>query len=101
MEARPLARVAARFGYKPTALNVTVSRFSSQVCDGCVPPFFVSDGRGRPPGQRRCEDLTGPEELAIADQRLWNLESGRPTTTRNAGVFLFPVPDTFSAACSR
>ena len=101
VEARPLAEVAARFGYKPTALNVMISRFNSQVRNGLRSPLFVSDGRGRPPGQRRCEDLTGPEEPALADQRLLNLESGRRLPTRNAGVFLFLVPDTFSAACSK
>jgi hypothetical protein len=51
-------------------------------------PLFLADGRGRPPG-RRCEDLNGPEEPAIADQRELNLESGRSLQTRNAGIFLF------------
>jgi hypothetical protein len=63
-------------------------------------PLFVSDEPGRLPGQRRCEDLTGPEEPAIADRRLLNLGSGRRLPTRNAGVFLFLLPDTFSTACS-
>ena len=53
------------------------------------PPLFAPDGRGRPPGQRCGEDRTGPEEPPIADQRLLDLESGRPLPTRNAGVFLF------------
>ena len=100
VEARPLAEVAARFGYKPTALNVMISRLSSQVRNGFV-PLFSSPTGARPPGQRRCEDLTGPEEPALADQRLLNLESGRRLPTRNAGVFLFLAPDAFSAACSK
>jgi hypothetical protein len=49
----------------------------------------MPDGRGRPPGRRRCEDLNGPDEPAIADQRELNLEPGRQLQTRNAGVFLF------------
>jgi hypothetical protein len=52
-------------------------------------PLFIPDGRGRPPGRRRCEDLNGPEEPVIADQRELNLESGRRLQTRNAGIFLF------------
>jgi hypothetical protein len=53
------------------------------------PPLFLADGRGRPLGRRHCEDLNGPEEPAIADQRALNLESGRSLQTRNAGIFLF------------
>jgi hypothetical protein len=34
VEARPLAQVAARFGYKPTALNVMISRLNAQVRTG-------------------------------------------------------------------
>jgi hypothetical protein len=52
-------------------------------------PLFLADGRGRPPGRSRCEDLNGPDEPAIADQRELNLESGRSLQTRNAGIFLF------------
>jgi hypothetical protein len=33
--------VAARFGYKPAALSVMISRFNSQLRRGCVPPFFL------------------------------------------------------------
>ena len=65
-----------------------ISRFNSQLRRGCS-PLFLADGRGRPPGQRRREDLNGPEEPAIADQRELNLESGRSLQTRNAGIFLF------------
>ena len=87
-EDRPVTEVAAKFGYKPAALNVMISRFNSQLRRGGS-PLFLADGRGRPPGQRRCEDLNGPEEPAIADQRELDLESGRSLQTRNAGIFLF------------
>jgi hypothetical protein len=40
-EERPVAEVAARFGYKPAALNVMISRFNSQLRQGRVPPFFL------------------------------------------------------------
>jgi hypothetical protein len=40
-EDRPVNEVAAKFGYKPAALNVMISRFSSQLRKGCVPPFFL------------------------------------------------------------
>ncbi len=87
VDARPLAEVAARFGYKPTALDMMIGRFNSQVRKGSVPPVFVCDGQGRPSDQRRCEDLTGPEEPAVAGQRPLNLESGLRLPTRMAGVF--------------
>jgi len=38
---RPVTEVAARFGYKPAALSVMISRFNSQLRRGCVPPFFL------------------------------------------------------------
>jgi predicted Zn-dependent protease len=40
-EDRPVTEVAARFGYKPTALRVMISRFNSQLRSGCAPPFFL------------------------------------------------------------
>ena len=46
VEDRPLADVAARFGYKPTALKVMISRFNSQLREGCVPPFLSSTDAG-------------------------------------------------------
>ena len=52
VEDRPVAEIAAQFGYKPTALNVMISRFRAQFRRGQRPPLFVPDGRGRPPGQR-------------------------------------------------
>jgi hypothetical protein len=40
-EDRPVTEVAARFGYKPAALSVMISRFNSQLRRGDVPPFFL------------------------------------------------------------
>ena len=40
-EELPVIEVAAKFGYKPAALNVMISRFNSQLRKGCVPPFFL------------------------------------------------------------
>jgi predicted Zn-dependent protease len=40
-EDRPVTEVAARFGYKPAALSVMISRFNSQLRSGSVPPFFL------------------------------------------------------------
>ena len=36
---RPVAEVAAQFGYKPTALQVMIRRFHAQFRRGQVPPF--------------------------------------------------------------
>jgi hypothetical protein len=47
-EDRPVTEVAAKFGYKPAALSVMISRFHSQLRRGCIPPFFLptaADGR--------------------------------------------------------
>lgn len=53
VEGRPPAEVAARYGYKPAAFNVMISRFRGQICRDAVPPFFSPmaaavprDGRG-------------------------------------------------------
>jgi hypothetical protein len=46
VEDRPLAEVAAKFGYKPTALNVMLSRFKSQLRKGHVPPFLSRTAAG-------------------------------------------------------
>jgi hypothetical protein len=40
-EDRPVTEAAAKFGYKPAALSVMISRFNSQRRRGCVPPFFL------------------------------------------------------------
>lgn len=39
VEGRPAAEIAARFGYKPAAFNVLISRFRSQVRHENIPPF--------------------------------------------------------------
>jgi hypothetical protein len=47
VEDRPVAEVAAQFGYKPTALQVMIRRFRAQFRRGQVPPFSsptVADG---------------------------------------------------------
>ncbi len=40
VEDRPVAEIASQFGYKPTALNVMISRFHAQFRGGSVPPFL-------------------------------------------------------------
>ena len=35
-----MAEIASQFGYKPTALNVMISRFHSRFRRGSVPPFL-------------------------------------------------------------
>ena len=43
VERRPVAEIAERYGYKPDALNVMISRFRSQFRSGRLPPFsFVT-----------------------------------------------------------
>jgi len=48
VDAEPLDQVAARFGYKPSALRSMVSRFRADWRRGVTPPFFsptVADDR--------------------------------------------------------
>jgi hypothetical protein len=40
VEDRPVAEIASQFGYKPTALNVMISRFHAQFRRGSLPPFL-------------------------------------------------------------
>ena len=40
VDGRAVAEIAAQFGYKPTALNVMISRFHAQFRRGSVPPFL-------------------------------------------------------------
>ena len=64
IEGRPPTEVAARFGYKPAALNVLISRFRHDVRGQDMPPFSsptaadghraghaarIAMGRTRPP----------------------------------------------------
>jgi len=53
VERRPPAEVAARYGYRPAAFNVMISRFRGQIRRDAAPPFFSPmaaagprDGRG-------------------------------------------------------
>jgi hypothetical protein len=39
IEDRPVAEIAAQFGYKPAALSVMISRFRAHFRPGRVPPF--------------------------------------------------------------
>ena len=39
VEDRPVAEIASRFGYTPTALNVMISRFHARFAGGVFPPF--------------------------------------------------------------
>ena len=49
VEDRPVAEVAAQFGYKPTALQVMIRRFHAQFRRGQVPPFsFLTVADGHP-----------------------------------------------------
>ena len=49
VENRPVAEIASQFGYKPTALNVMISRFHAQYRRGSVPPFLSPTvGGGHP-----------------------------------------------------
>jgi hypothetical protein len=40
VDGRAVAEIGAQFGYKPTALNVMISRFHAQFRRGSVPPFL-------------------------------------------------------------
>ena len=66
IEGRPPAEVAARFGYKPAALNVLISRFRRDVRSQDIPPFR----RGRP------RTTTGPG-VSVTSRRIW-VEGSQP-----------------------
>jgi hypothetical protein len=53
VEDRPVSEIAARFGYKPTALKVMISRFRTQVPRDGVPPFFSPTAKGGLPASVR------------------------------------------------
>ena len=59
IEGRPPAEVAARFGYKPAALNVLISRFRHDVRVRDVPPFSSPTVAGDPRGGRAARTATG------------------------------------------
>jgi hypothetical protein len=58
IEGRPPAEIAARYGYKPAAFNVMVSRFRGQVRRDTGPPFFSPMGAGGPRGDRAARTAT-------------------------------------------
>lgn len=59
IEGRPPAEVAARFGYKPAALNVLISRFRHDVRVQDVPPFSSRMAAGDPRADRAARTATG------------------------------------------
>jgi hypothetical protein len=48
VEGQPPAEIAARYGYKPAAFNVMISRFRGQVRRDTEPPFFSPMGADDP-----------------------------------------------------
>jgi len=88
IDGQPLAALAARFGYHLSSLQSLVCRFRA-ACTTAGHPPFSSDGRGRPPGRRRCDEPDGPEPPDVADARRFELAPGRQLLTRVAGIFLF------------
>jgi hypothetical protein len=63
VENRPVAEVAANFGYKPRALNVMISRFNSQLRKGSVPPFFLRTGVDARRAKGAAKISTDPKNL--------------------------------------
>jgi hypothetical protein len=59
IEGRPLAEVAAHFGYKPTALNVLISRFRHDVRGQDIPPFSSRTAAGAPQARRAARTKAG------------------------------------------
>jgi hypothetical protein len=58
VEDRPVAEIAAQFGYKATALKVMISRFHTQFRQGSVPPFLSPTVEGDHPANSAVK--TGP-----------------------------------------
>ena len=50
VEAEPIDRVAARFGYKPSALKSMASRLRADCRRGVTTPFFSPTDADGPPG---------------------------------------------------
>ena len=55
VEGRPPAEIAARYGYKPTAFNVMISRFRGEVRRGGVTPFLSPMAAAGPRADRVAE----------------------------------------------
>ncbi len=61
VEGRPVAEIAAQFGYKPTALQVMIRRFHAQFRRARVPPFSSPTVEGDPPAHRVVTTGTAPK----------------------------------------
>jgi hypothetical protein len=61
VEGRPVEEVAERYGYKPAALNVMVSRFRAQCRDDRVPPFSFLTVAGGPSVDAAAKTGTAPK----------------------------------------
>jgi transposase-like protein len=61
VEDRPVAEIAAQFGYKPTALHVMIRRFRAQVRRGQVPPFSSPTVAGDHRADRVVKTGTAPK----------------------------------------
>jgi hypothetical protein len=59
IEGWPPAEVAARFGYKPAALNVLISRFRRDVRGQDIPPFSSPMAADDPRAVRAARIATG------------------------------------------
>src|SRR6516165_8098412 len=60
VEDRPAEEVAARFGYKPAAFRVIISRFNSQLRRGAAPPFSSPTGADAHPAGDAARISTAP-----------------------------------------
>ncbi len=59
IDGRPSAEVAVRFGYKPAAFKVLVSRFRHEVRDQGIPPFSSPTVEDGPRAGRRARIAMG------------------------------------------
>ena len=61
VEGRPVAEIAAQFGYKPTALHVMIRRFHAQFRRAQVPPFSSPTVAGDHPANGAVKTGTAPK----------------------------------------
>jgi hypothetical protein len=59
VEGRPPAEVAIRFGYKPAAFKVLISRFRHDIRGQDIPPFSSPTAAGGPRAGRAARIATG------------------------------------------
>jgi hypothetical protein len=59
VEGRPSAEVAVRFGYKPAAFKVLISRFRHDIRGQAVPPFSSPTAAGDPRAGRAARTAMG------------------------------------------